>query len=111
MAKKRRKNGEKIAFFANKTLVLKKNVIFFAKNCLKSQKIVIITSTPDQSVLGKMSIKKWFLDTKFLLLSWVARIFLAQSTKTGTRTPNNHKPYQFAKPIPNGHKISRGYKI
>jgi hypothetical protein len=29
------------------TLVFEKNAIFFAENCQKSQKIVIITSTPD----------------------------------------------------------------
>jgi hypothetical protein len=29
------------------TLVFEKNAIYFAENCLKSQKIVIITSTPD----------------------------------------------------------------
>jgi hypothetical protein len=29
------------------TLVFEKNVNFFAENCRKSQKIVIITSTPD----------------------------------------------------------------
>jgi hypothetical protein len=29
------------------TLVFKKNANFFAENCRKSQKIVIITSTPD----------------------------------------------------------------
>jgi hypothetical protein len=32
------------------TLVFEKNANFFAKNCRKSQKIVIITSTPDEYV-------------------------------------------------------------
>jgi hypothetical protein len=32
------------------TLVLEKNANFFAKNCQKSQKIVIITSTPDSTI-------------------------------------------------------------
>jgi hypothetical protein len=52
------KNSAKIfAFFAqNKaklcknwiiTLIFEKNTIFFAENCRKLQKIVIITSTPD----------------------------------------------------------------
>jgi hypothetical protein len=30
------------------TLVFEKNAIFFAENCRKSQKIVIITSAPDE---------------------------------------------------------------
>jgi hypothetical protein len=32
------------------TLVFEKNANFFAENCRKSQKIVIITSTPDEPV-------------------------------------------------------------
>jgi hypothetical protein len=47
------KLGEKIGVFDSKqskiliiTLVFVKNANFFAKNCQKSQKIVIITSTP-----------------------------------------------------------------
>jgi hypothetical protein len=32
------------------TLVFEKNANFFAENCRKSQKIVIITSTPDEIV-------------------------------------------------------------
>jgi hypothetical protein len=38
------------------TLVFEKNAKFFAKNCRKLQKIVIITSTPawEISLLGKM---------------------------------------------------------
>jgi hypothetical protein len=31
------------------TLVFEKNAIFFAENCQKSQKIVLLTSTPDQT--------------------------------------------------------------
>jgi hypothetical protein len=50
--------AKKLAFFTqNKaklfknliiTLVFEKNAIFFSENCQKSQKIVIITSTPGQ---------------------------------------------------------------
>jgi hypothetical protein len=50
------KFGKKTAFFTQTkaklcknlimTFVFEKNAIFFAKNCQKSQKIVIITSTP-----------------------------------------------------------------
>jgi hypothetical protein len=50
------KNGEKVSFFAQTTvsfcknliitLVFEKSAIFFAENWQKSQKIVIITSTP-----------------------------------------------------------------
>jgi hypothetical protein len=32
------------------TLVFEKNAIFFAENCRKSQKIVIITSTPGREL-------------------------------------------------------------
>jgi hypothetical protein len=35
------------------TLVFKKNAKFFAENCQKSQKIVIITSTPDELVKNR----------------------------------------------------------
>jgi hypothetical protein len=52
--------AKKLAFFAQTTacfakiviitLVFEKNANFFAENCRKSQKIVIITSTPDEFV-------------------------------------------------------------
>jgi hypothetical protein len=58
----RQKFGKKLAFLTqNKakickiliiTLVFEKNAIFFAENCRKSQKIMIITSTPDCPKLG-----------------------------------------------------------
>jgi hypothetical protein len=35
------------------TLVFEKNANFFAENCQKSQKIVIITSTPGQQGVGR----------------------------------------------------------
>jgi hypothetical protein len=38
----------------NITLVFEKNANFFAKNCRKSQKIVIITSTPGMAVASPL---------------------------------------------------------
>jgi hypothetical protein len=53
-----KKSAKKLAFFAlnkaklfnnwNITLVFEKNAIFSAENCQKSQKTVIISSTPDR---------------------------------------------------------------
>jgi hypothetical protein len=40
------KNKAKLCKILTITLVCEKNAIFFAENCRKSQKIVIITSTP-----------------------------------------------------------------
>jgi hypothetical protein len=53
------KFGKKLAFLtenkANKKLIItlffEKNANFFAENCQKSQKIVIITSVPGQLIL------------------------------------------------------------
>jgi Ni,Fe-hydrogenase III small subunit len=45
-------NKAKICTILMITLVYEKNANFFAKNCQKSQKIVIITSTPGQSGSG-----------------------------------------------------------
>jgi hypothetical protein len=36
------------------TLVFEKNAKFFAENCRKSQKIVIITSTPDWGIFARL---------------------------------------------------------
>jgi hypothetical protein len=53
-------NKAKLCKFLIITLVFEKNANFFAKNCQKSQKIVIITSTPDGgSLLPRLS--KWAL--------------------------------------------------
>jgi hypothetical protein len=41
-------NKAKLYKNLSKTLVFEKNANFFAENCRKSQKIVIITSTPGQ---------------------------------------------------------------
>jgi hypothetical protein len=38
-------------------LVFEKNAIFFAENWQKSQKIVILTSTPDETVNGQQNKK------------------------------------------------------
>jgi hypothetical protein len=53
-----KKLAKKLAFltqnnviFLNLIITFEKNVNFFAENCQKSQKIVIITSTPGHSVL------------------------------------------------------------
>jgi hypothetical protein len=43
-------NNAKLCKILIITLVFEKNANFFAKNCRKSQKIVIITSTPDKFV-------------------------------------------------------------
>jgi hypothetical protein len=45
-------NKAKLCEILIKTLVFEKNANFFAENCRKSQKIVIITSTPELSYLS-----------------------------------------------------------
>jgi hypothetical protein len=50
---------KKLAKFVIITLVFEKNANFFAENCQKSQKIVIITSTPghpDANARGQLPI-------------------------------------------------------
>jgi hypothetical protein len=69
-----KKNAKKLAFFTqNKaklckiliiTLVFEKNANCFAENWQKSQKIVIIASTPGFS--AKSPFYKYFLDKKFI---------------------------------------------
>jgi hypothetical protein len=62
-----KKVSEKMAFLTKKTkifkiliitLVFEKNANFFAENCQKSQKIVIITSTPDWAIFSLGSVLK-----------------------------------------------------
>jgi hypothetical protein len=49
------------------TLVLEKNANFFAENCQKSQKIVIINSTPDVMIFEIFSPKNFAKNWRFLL--------------------------------------------
>jgi hypothetical protein len=73
-----------------------KTPIFFAENCQKSQKIVIITSTPDHP-------DEW-LDyytnaAHVLTLGQGCQIFL------GPNIPNWEKYSKWTQTIPNGHKL------
>jgi hypothetical protein len=52
------------------TLVFEKNANFFAENCQKSQKIVIITSTPGHTVDGSFG-----GELQFVMLCFVFSLF------------------------------------
>jgi hypothetical protein len=55
------------------TLVFEKNANFFAENCQKLQKIVIITSTPD-----RCNFFNFFVTLKMLSLAWSADVILTR---------------------------------
>jgi hypothetical protein len=53
------------------TLVFEKNANFFAEICQKSQKIVIITSTPDESLSHTKFISQFFGENSFKIITYL----------------------------------------